>query len=58
MLYSRVISTMPPDSPGSLPEKAAIDIVAFLVHSNGVPSGTDTIQNPNQLNTIKLQRPK
>lgn len=57
-LYSRIISTMPPDSPGTLDEKDVIDIVAFIVHQNGVPPGSKAVQSANELNTIKLQRPK
>lgn len=57
-VYSRIISTMPPDSPGSLVEKDVIDIVAFVVHSNGVPFGSKPIQTANELNSIKLERPK
>ena len=57
-VYSRIISTMPPDSPGSLAEKDVIDIVAFVVHSNGVPFGSKTIQTANELNSIKLERSK
>jgi mono/diheme cytochrome c family protein len=57
-LYSRIISTMPPDSPGSLTEREVIDIVAFIVHENGLPAGTKAIESANELNSIKLQRPK
>ncbi len=57
-LYSRIISTMPPDSPGSLDEKEVIGIVAFVVQQNGVPAGNKAIQSANELNSIKLQRPK
>jgi mono/diheme cytochrome c family protein len=57
-LYSRIISTMPPDSPGSLEEKDVIDLVAFAVSQNGVPIGTKMIESANELNGIKLQRPK
>jgi len=56
-LYSRIISTMPPDGPGTLDPKDVIDIVAFVVHENGVPQGK-AIQSANELNSIKLQRPK
>jgi mono/diheme cytochrome c family protein len=56
-LYSRIISTMPPDGPGTLDPKDVIDLVAFIVHENGVPQGK-AIQNPNELNSIKLERPK
>jgi mono/diheme cytochrome c family protein len=57
-LYSRIISTMPPDSPGSLEEKDVIDLVAFVVSQNGVPLGGKKIESANELNGIKLQRPK
>lgn len=56
-LYSRIISTMPPDGPGTLDPKDVIDIVAFVVHKNGVPQG-NAVQSANELNSIKLQRPK
>jgi cytochrome c5 len=57
-LYSRIISTMPPDGPGTLKENEVIDIVAFMVHENGVPPGTKTVESANELNSFKLQRPK
>ena len=57
-LYSRIISTMPPDSPGTLAEKDVIDIVALIAHENGIPQGTKAIEHANDLNAIKLQRPK
>jgi len=56
-IYSRIISTMPPDGPGTLDPKDVIDIVAFVVHENGMPQGK-AIQSANELNSIKLQRPK
>ena len=58
-LYSRIISTMPPDGPGTLAETDVIDIVAFIVHtSSEVPFGSTKIQTANDLNRIKLERPK
>jgi cytochrome c5 len=57
-LYSRIISTMPPDSPGSLEEKDVIDLVAIVVRENGLPVGANTVESANELNGIKLQRPK
>jgi len=58
LLYRRIISTMPSDDPGSLPEKDVIDIVAFLLMENGLPSGAQAIESANQLNNITLERPK
>src|SRR5215204_388012 len=37
-LYSRIISTMPVDNPGTLPEKTVVDIVAYLLEANGFPA--------------------
>ncbi len=57
-LYGRIISTMPPDNPGSLAEGDVIDIVAHVLQRNGVSTGGAPIGNANQLNTLKLERPK
>jgi len=57
-LYSRIISTMPPDDPGSLAEKDVIDLVAYLLQLNGVPTGSKAIANANELNSVRIQRPK
>jgi len=54
-LYSRIITTMPPDDAGSLAEKDVIDLVAWLVTSRGVPPGSKSIEHADQLNTIKLE---
>jgi len=57
-LYGRIISTMPPDAPGTLTESEAISVVAYILQSNGLPAGTAAIENANQLNNLKLARPK
>ena len=56
-LYSRVISTMPPDEPGGLAEKDVIDILAHLAVVNGAKLGTKAIERADELNSIKLERP-
>ena len=38
-LYDTVATEMPKSNPGSLPLETCIDIVAFLLQSNGMPSG-------------------
>jgi cytochrome c5 len=58
LLYRRIISTMPSDDPGSLPEKDVIDILAFLLRENGLPAGSKAIETANQLNDITLVRPQ
>ena len=56
-LYSRIISTMPPDDAGSLAEQEVIDLVAYLVTSRGAPAGSKSIEHADQLNSIKLEQP-
>jgi mono/diheme cytochrome c family protein len=57
-LYSRIISTMPVDSPGTLPEKTVIDIVAYLLEVNGFPAGDKALEKADELNAIKVTRAK
>jgi len=57
-LYGRIISTMPPDSPGSIAESEVISLVAYILQANGLPGGGAAIQSANQLNSLKLVRPK
>jgi len=56
-LYSKIIGGMPPDDPGSLPEKDVIDIVGYLLHENGLPAGDKGIDKPDALNSITLHKP-
>ena len=37
-LYSRILSTMPLNDPGSLSDKEALAVVAYLLMENGFPS--------------------
>jgi mono/diheme cytochrome c family protein len=57
-IYSRVISTMPTDAPGTLPEKTVVDIVAYLLEANGFPAGSAAIETANEMNTIRVTRAK
>ncbi len=57
-LYGRVISTMPPDAPGTLMDTDAIDVVSYILEANGLPAGGAAIERANQLNNQKLARPK
>ena len=51
-LYSRIISTMPSDNPGTLSEKTVVDVVAYLLEANGYPSGPAALERANDLNDI------
>ena len=57
-LYSKIISTMPQEDPGSIPEKDVINLVSYIMQLNGLPGGDKTIQSADELNKIKLQKPK
>ena len=56
-LYSRIVSSMPPDDPASIPEKDVIDIVAYLMASSGASPGDKEIDRAGRLNAIRLERP-
>jgi mono/diheme cytochrome c family protein len=56
-LYARILTSMPPDSPGSLDEKDVIDIVACLLKANGITGGDKPIVKADELNGIRLSRP-
>ena len=38
-LYTKAHDTMPPSRPGGLPEASYVDIVAYILQTNGVPAG-------------------
>jgi mono/diheme cytochrome c family protein len=57
-LYSAIISSMPPSDPGSLSEKSTLDVVAYLLQLNHLPSGPKEIENANELNGVTLTQPK
>jgi mono/diheme cytochrome c family protein len=44
-LYSRIISTMPQDNPGTLNEATVLDIVAYLFKANGFPAGANELES-------------
>jgi cytochrome c len=57
-LFSRIQTTMPEDAPGSLSETEALDVIAYVVQTNGFPAGDKALQSPSALSTIKLVRQK
>jgi mono/diheme cytochrome c family protein len=57
-LYSRILSTMPADNPGTLSEKTVLDIVAYVLEANGFPSGNAALERADDLNTIAFVRQK
>ena len=57
-LYSRILTTMPSDEPGSVPEPDLLDLMAYLIRANGFPAGSKAFESPNDLNAIRIVRSK
>src|SRR5690349_10621629 len=57
-LYSRVMTTMPSDAPGTLQQQELLDLMAYLVRANGFPPGSESLSSPDELNTIRIVRSK
>jgi mono/diheme cytochrome c family protein len=57
-LYSRIISTMPQDNPGTLSESTVLDVVAYLFKVNGFPSGEKALESAREAQEIRIAREK
>ena len=57
-LYNRILTTMPSDAPGTLQDSEVLDILAFMMRSNGFPSGEKPLGPPDELNDVKIVRGK
>jgi mono/diheme cytochrome c family protein len=57
-LYSRIISTMPPDDVGSLTEDETVALVALVLKTNGYPAGTQPAGRADDLNAITVVAPE
>jgi mono/diheme cytochrome c family protein len=57
-LYSRIISTMPPDSAGSLAPADVVNLVECLMKANDLPSGGKAVNSPDELNDLGLGKPE
>ena len=56
--FSRIQTTMPEDAPGSLSESDVLDVVAYVLQTNGFPAGDNAIPNASALATMKFVRKK
>jgi mono/diheme cytochrome c family protein len=54
--YGRILSTMPEDDPGSLDEKAVLDIVAYVLQSGGFPAGSKPLASAEEAERIRITR--
>jgi mono/diheme cytochrome c family protein len=52
--FTRIQSTMPEDAPGSLSENEALDVIAYVVQTNGFPAGEKALPTASALSTIKF----
>jgi mono/diheme cytochrome c family protein len=57
-LYSRILTTMPSDAPGTLSEQEVLDIVTYLISANGFPPGDKALEKPDELNDITIVSPE
>jgi mono/diheme cytochrome c family protein len=55
-VYSRIISTMPQDNPGSLSETEALTIALYVFAVNGIAVGDQPIPNAAALNGITIPK--
>jgi S-disulfanyl-L-cysteine oxidoreductase SoxD len=54
-LLQRIESTMPQTRPGSLKPETYLDIIAFILQSNGLPSGASELKNdPEDLKHLRM----
>jgi mono/diheme cytochrome c family protein len=56
--FSRIQTTMPEDKPGSLSENEVLDVVAYVLQTNGFPAGDKAIQSASAVATMKFVRKK
>jgi len=55
-LYSRIISTMPIEDPGSLTPAQTLALTALIARENGAPSQPAAVTAAASLNTVKLEK--
>ena len=56
--FTRIQTTMPEDTPGSLSESEVLDIVAYVLQTNGFPAGDKAIPSANALADHEIRTPE
>src|SRR5260221_521616 len=56
--FNRIRTTMPEDAPGSLSENEVLDVVAYVLQTNGFHPGDKAMQSGSALATMKFVRKK
>ncbi len=54
LLYSRIISTMPQNDPGTLTVPQALSITLYVFATNGISFAGHTVSSPDDLNTLTI----
>ena len=58
-LFDAVKRSMPRDNPGGLNARAYVDVIAYVLQANRIPSGTNELSlNPDALGQIVIERTK
>ena len=52
--FTRVKMTMPEDAPGSLSPKDVLDVIAYVLKTNGFPAGDNALDSSDPLTAIKF----
>jgi mono/diheme cytochrome c family protein len=55
-LYSRILTSMPQQNPGSLTEKETLYLVVYILQGNGYPAGETPLTSASQLDKVVLER--
>ena len=56
--FTRIKTTMPEDAPGSLGENEVLDVVAYVLQTNGFQAGEKAMPSESALATMKFVRRK
>jgi mono/diheme cytochrome c family protein len=56
--FTRIQTTMPEEAPGTLSENEVLDIIAYVLKTNGFPAGDKAIPSASALTTMKFVRKK
>ena len=54
--FTRIKTTMPEDAPGSVRENEILDVIAYVIKTNGFPAGEQSLQSESALASIKFVR--
>jgi S-disulfanyl-L-cysteine oxidoreductase SoxD len=54
MLYSRIISTMPQNDPGTLTVQQALAVTLYVFAANGITFAGHTLSSPDDLNALTI----